>query len=205
MSDTEQLFIVAAVWTVIAAVLARFVPNWGGRIALFAVLVGVPFWELPYGYMNFRSICEKETRVLVFESIPAQRVVCVDYPFEDAAPEVLKVGFESVEARGKAGDVRRYAASGAGNQSGGRQDRITADYCISSATNIGLPWRVLRHDHLVNRTNDGRNVARQSRFLWAGMWWQEAARPILGRGGECSGSMNHIFEAVRKGATKGGS
>ena len=204
MSDTEQLFVVAAVWALIAAAIARFIPNWPGRIAFFALAVGIPFWELPYGYYNFQSICNSEARVQVFESIPPQKSVCIAYPLEDAALEVLKTGFESVEVRGKGGDVRRYIAPGAIDRREGRQERVSAEYCVTSVINIQIPGRILRHDHLIQRVNDGRVVARQSRFAWAGMWWQEAARPVLGRGGDCSESMVRAFDAVRQGVVKGG-
>jgi len=204
MNDTEQLFVAAAIWALIAAVIARFIPNWPGRITFFAIAVGIPFWELPYGYYNFQELCRAEGRLQVFEAIPPQRNICVDFPMEDVAKEVLSIGFESVEARGKAGDVRRYIAINAIDRREGRQERITSDYCIASASNIPLPWRILRHDHLIRGGSDGRVVARQSRFNWAGMWWQEAARPVLGRGGDCSEDMNRVFHAVRNGAGKVG-
>lgn len=204
MSDTEQLFLMAAIWTLIAAVVALFIPNWPGRIAFLAIGVGLPFWELPYGYYNFRSICRAEARVQVFESIPSQRSVCVAYPFEDAAKDALKAGFENVEVKGKNGDVRRYTAPNASDRREGGQDRVSVQYCITSATNAKLPWRILRHDHLIQRVSDGRTVARQSRFDWAGMWWQEASRPVLGRGGDCSEAMIRVFDAVRLGVLKGG-
>src|SRR6185503_2656392 len=113
-------------------------------------------------------------------------------------------GFESVEAMGREGDVRRYVAPSAVDRREGKQDRVSADYCITSAANIKIPWRLLRHDHLIQRSSDGRIVARQSRFTWAGMWWQEAARPVLGRGGDCADAMIHVFQAVRLGVAKGG-
>lgn len=204
MSDTANLFILAGIWSLVAVFIVRFLPNWPVRIVVFTLLVGVPFWELPYGYYNFHAICQAEARVQVFESIPPQRNICVGYPFEDMAKEVLKAGFESVEARGKAGNVRRFAGPNAADRREGEQDRVTADYCISSDLNIKIPWRILRHDHVVQRSSDGRVVARQSRFSWAGMWWQEAARPVLGHGGDCSEAMIHVFNTVRLGSKQSG-
>ena len=78
MSDTEQLFVVAAVWVIIAAVIARFIPNWPVRIAFFVLAVGIPFWELPYGYYNFQNLCREETKLMVIERIPPQESVCVE-------------------------------------------------------------------------------------------------------------------------------
>ena len=64
MSDTVQLFIVAAGWTIISFLIARLVPKRPGRIALFIVLVGVPFWELPYGYFNFQKLSSRTSETL---------------------------------------------------------------------------------------------------------------------------------------------
>ena len=78
MSDTEQLFIVAGIWSLISLFIARFISGWPARIAVFALLVGVPFWELPYGYFNFLSKCREETHVLVFKAISPQQNICVE-------------------------------------------------------------------------------------------------------------------------------
>jgi hypothetical protein len=204
MSDTTQLFILAGIWTLVAAFLVYFIRNWPARVVVFALLVGVPFWELPFGYQYFQASCEAAEKVKVIEAISPQSSVCVDYPFEDAAKAALKSGFERVEARGKSGDVREYVAAPTVDHPGGRKDRITARYCITSVLNIREPWRIWRHDHVVRRVSDERVVARQSRFTWSGMWWQEAANPILGRGGMCSGPMNQLFDAVRLGSDKQG-
>jgi hypothetical protein len=200
MSDTAQLFIMAGVWTVAAAILAfHYISKWPARIAAFALLFGVPFGELPYGYYNFRLLCASEARVQIFEPISPQSNVCVDYPFEHAANEVLKSGFARVEARGKSGDVREFVAVPTTDRPGGRANRITANYCISIAMNINEPWRILRHDLFVRRASDERVVARQSQFSWRGMWWQEAASPILGRGGHCYSARAELFNAVKQG------
>src|SRR3990172_5793830 len=105
MNDTEQLFIAAAVWALIAAAVARFIPNWPGRIAFFAFAVGIPFWELPYGYYNFQELCREEGSLRVLEPIAPQQSICVDYPFETAASGMMKMWFASIEARDKSGSV----------------------------------------------------------------------------------------------------
>ncbi|HTP62988.1 MAG TPA: hypothetical protein VMJ14_12990, partial [Burkholderiales bacterium] len=69
MSDTEQLFIVAAVWTVVAAMVARLGPGWWGKGAFFAALLVVPFWELPYGYFNFQKLCAEDANLKVIDKI----------------------------------------------------------------------------------------------------------------------------------------
>ena len=185
MNDTEQLFLVAAVWTVIAAVIARFIPNWPGRIAFFAIAVGLPFWELPYGYFNFQKLCREEGALRILESIAPQESICVDYPFDTVAEGMLKKGFVSVEARDKSGGVSKFVRTPRGDIGKATTDRVTSEYCVTRAFVRGLPWRAMRNELIVVRNSDKRVVARHSDFVWFGMWWQEAALPVLGRGGEC--------------------
>ena len=72
MSDTEQLFVVAAVWALIAAAIARFISNWPGRVAFFVIAVGLPFWELPFGYYNFQKLCSEHNKFQIVEKIPVE-------------------------------------------------------------------------------------------------------------------------------------
>jgi hypothetical protein len=200
MNDTEQLFIAAAVWTLIAAAVARFIPNWPGRIAFFAIAVGLPFWELPYGYYNFQKLCREEAGLKIFENISPQESVCADFPFETSAKDLLKFGFSSVEARGKVGDVRKFLNIHGTEMSDRQSGRVTSTYCITFANNNHLPWGMIRHDFLITHADNGHIAARYSVFDWFGMWWQREAKPILGRGGECrSDPIPTIISTLRKG------
>jgi hypothetical protein len=185
MSDTEQLFLVAAVWALIAAAIARFIPNWPGRIAFFVLAVGIPFWELPYGYYNLQMLCREQGGLEVFEPILPQKIVCVAHPYESGAPGMIKAGFETVEAKAKSGSVNRISIAPSGQLESTKQEQVTSDYCVTFANNNHLPWRIIRHDFLVIRVKDGVVVARHSVFDWFGMGWQQSASPVLGRGGEC--------------------
>src|SRR6185436_10438805 len=97
MSDTEQLFLVAAIWALIAAVIARFIPNWPGRIAFFAIAVALPFWELPYGYYNFQRLCRNETALIVSEKVLPQDSVCIDYFDAGLYRQLVQAGFSRIE------------------------------------------------------------------------------------------------------------
>ena len=185
MNDTEQLFIAAAIWALIAAVIARFIPNWPGRIAFFAIAVGLPFWELPFGYYNFERFCREQGGLQTFEPISPQQIICAAYPFDSSASGLLKVGFGAVEAKDSSGRVNKISRALSGEIVSAKQDRVTSEYCITYAFVRGLPWRLMRNEMIVTRERDRRLVARHSEFVWFGMWWQEAASPVLGRGGEC--------------------
>ena len=201
VSDTEQLFVVAAVWALVAAAIARFIPNWPGRIAFFVFAVGIPFWELPYGYYNYHLLCREGLKLQVFEKITPQEVVCADYPYVTIHNDLLKFGFTTVETRGKAGEIKRFTVKPGESVAATNQQGLTSNYCLTFVNNNRLPWRVWRHDQLIARANDRHIVARQSRYSWAGMWWQEEMRPVFGRGGECSDEMNRTIATLRDGAS----
>ena len=198
MSDTEQLFVVAAVWTLVAAVIARFIPNWPGRIAFFVLAVGVPFWELPYGYYNFQRLCGEQARLQVFEKIPPQDSVCVGDLDSGTYTGLVRAGFSRIEVIGRTDDPARDAASGRVFST--KKEEAKSSYCYSYRANNHLPWGLLRNDALISRANDNHVVARQSQFVWAGMWWQEMARPILGRGGVCFDDPERPNLVLRKGS-----
>jgi hypothetical protein len=201
VSDTQELFLIAAVWAAIAAFIVKFLPNWPARIAVFALLVGIPFWELPYGYFNFRTLCGAEARLQVFEKIQPQATVCADYPFVTLHERLLRDGFSTVETRGRSGDINRYVKTASGKISSSKEPRLASNYCLTFQNNNRLPWRVLRHDTLVIRSDDRKVAARESRFHWAGMWWQDEAKPVLGRGGECSANGPGAILALQEGAS----
>ena len=163
--------------------------------------MGIPFWELPYGYYNFQRLCRAEIGLQVFEKIPQQEIVCADYPYVTFHKELLKSGFTTVEVRGKAGEIKKYSTRPDGGIDETAQERLASNYCLTFLNNNQLTWRVWRHDQLITGARDGHVVARQSRFSWAGMWWQEEARPVLGRGGDCSDEKNRSIVAVRYGAS----
>ncbi len=185
MSDTANLFLLAGIWSLISLVLVRFIPNRPARIVMFVLLVGVPFWELPYGYLNFQKLCRDEGKLRVFEPITPQKSVCVAYPFDTSAVELLRYGFATVEAKSKTGEVTRFVGPASSTSSPNKLGTVSSDYCVTFANNIRQPWRVNRHDFIIFRSRDEAVVARHSVFDWNGTWWQEAASPVLGRGGEC--------------------
>ncbi len=198
MNDTEQLFVVAAVWALIAAAIARFIPNWPGRIAFFALAVGVPFWELPFGYYNFQKLCSEQAKLQVFEKIPPQDSVCVSDLDSGLYSGLIRAGFARIEVTGRTDDPTRDAASGRVFRI--KKQEAKSSYCYSYKANNHLPWRLLRNDVLITRANDDHVIARQSQFLWGGMWWQEAARPILGHGGVCFDDPERSNFVLRKGS-----
>ena len=198
MNDTEQLFIAAAVWALIAAVIARFIPNWPGRIAFFAIAMGIPFWELPYGYYNFQKLCRDETNLKVLEKILPQDSVCIEYFDLGLYRQLVQAGFTRIEITGRSDNANEYVANGRVFLT--KREDAKSSYCIVLKSGTSLPWRILRGDTLVVRLVDNHAVARQSRIRWNGTWWQQEATPILGIGGVCSGSLSNPILALRQGA-----
>lgn len=198
MSDTEQLFLVATVWALIAAAVARFIPNWPGRIAFFAIAVAIPFWELPYGYYNFQKLCQEETSLKIIEKFLPQDSVCIEYFDLGLYRQLVQAGFGRIEITGRSDNAKEYAANGRVVLTS--REQAKSSYCIVFENNISMPWRVLRSDILIDHAREKRVVARQSEFYWAGTWWQEQARPVLGRGGFCSRETNDAVAVLHRGA-----
>jgi hypothetical protein len=184
MSDTTQLFILAGIWTLAAAILVYFIRNWPARIFVFALLVGVPFWELPYGYYNFQNLCKTAGGLHVLEPIAPQKTICADYPFDSSAKGLTRYGFDRVEARAKTGEITQFSKDPKGAVAKGSK-RIESEYCVTFSNNNRLPWQVIRHDFTIVRADTKSVAARHSVFDWLGTWWQVAASPMLGRGGTC--------------------
>jgi len=198
MNDTEQLFLVAIVWALIAAAITRFIPNWPGRIVFFTITVAIPFWELPYGFYNFRKLCDEQGKLQVFEKIEPQDSVCVNDLDAGVYSGLMRAKFVRIEVIGRSDDAGRD--SGSGRVFLTKKQDIKSPYCLAFQANVSLPWRVLRNDALIARSSDEHVVARQSQLQWAGMWWQEKVRPMLGRGGVCFEDPQHTTLALRNGA-----
>jgi hypothetical protein len=179
MSDTTQLFILAGIWTLAAAILVYFIKKWPARIIVFALLVGIPFWELPFGYLNFRALCNEQGGLHVFDKIAPQHQICLKSPIEYLAPQFLGNGINTVETIDRIGKRRLVTKSG---EIGHTSPTI---YCVTQEFVQGLPWRTQRNEFAIVKATDQRVVARSSDFVWYGTWWQQAALPVLGRGGEC--------------------
>jgi hypothetical protein len=195
MSDTAELFTLAGIWTLGALFVAYFIPKWPAKIAAVAFLVGIPFWELPYGYYNFRQLCVEEAKFQVFEEITPQDGICVENLDAGLYKNLSNAGFVRIEVMGSTDDLQRD------NQSGrvffSKNQKAESKYCLQFIGNIPLPWRILRHDLLVTNSSDRRVVGRQSRFIWAGMWWQERASPVFGSGGSCFDDPSRAIRYVR--------
>ncbi len=199
MDYTGQLFTMAIVWMLVAAVSAYFVPKWWLKGAFLLLAVGIPFWELPYGYYNFRKLCGEAASLQTLSKIPAQDSVCIEY-FDLRLYQLLESsGFTRIEVTGKSENAKPYVASGRVYLVDRKQ--VQSEYCVIFRNNIAQPWRILRADTLLVRAVDGSTAARQSYFRWDGMWWQEAARPLLGIGGACSGDLKATVMALRQGSS----
>jgi hypothetical protein len=198
MSHTTELFIMAAVWCVISAVVVRFVaPGWPGRIGLFAILVGVPFWELPYGYLNFQRYCRDEVGPKIFEPLLPQESICLDSLDVGLFRSLSTVGLNRIELTGESDDPKRDSKSG--KVFVVKRPDIKSQYCLEFKSGVSLPWRITRTDTLIVRVHDRKIAVTQSLYQWAGMWWQVGARPVFGTGGICSDDPLRVLRLVKTG------
>lgn len=191
----------AGIWCLVSAVACRyFTPSWPGRIGLFAVLVGIPFWELPYGYYNFQQLCETETRPIVYESVPSQDSICLEDLFAEDFWVLRRLGFKRIEFYGKTN--YRKGSENSPEVLRRKPGEGGSSYCYSSVQDVKLPWRARREDHLISRFEDKKVVARLSGVRWRGMWWQEQMSPIFGDGGGCYAPYEQIFSLLRNGSER---
>src|SRR5437899_2096935 len=112
MSDTAYLFIVAGIWSLIALAIVYFIPKWPVKFAVFALLVGIPFWELPYGYFNFQRACDEQVKWRTFEAIQPQESLCVENLDAGLYVALTNVGFTRIEVMGGSDDRKRDQESG---------------------------------------------------------------------------------------------
>jgi hypothetical protein len=199
MSDTAQLFVIACVWTLAAAILAYFIPKWPVKIIVVALLVGIPFWELPAGYYNFRKQCLEQVSWRAFEPIPPQESICVENLDSGLYANLTQSGFSRIEVTGGSDDNKRDRASGRVVRTVGKEVKST--FCLGFSNGEFFPWRISRYDLLVTKVGDRRVVGRQGQAIWAGTWWQAAMHPILGNGGMCFEDPLKGLRAIRAGTT----
>jgi hypothetical protein len=204
MNDTADLFAMAGVWVVIAALIARAVPitsRWGKSL-MFATLVAILFWELPLGYLHFRELCATQTKLRIIETIPAEASVCVEGFDQRQFERLIAMGFSRVEVIGQSANGRLYLEKGRFKEalllSYGRP--TSSSYCFSTRTNGVEPWHIARTDYLLLKVPNKREVARESAFFWSGLWWQRGLRPLLGNGGHCFPAESEIFRTLKKGS-----
>lgn len=198
MSPTEELFTIAAVWTLVALGVSFFIKHWAGRAVFVIALVGTLFWELPYGYYNFRTLCSENISIEVREKIQPQKSICVKNLDSGLFSGLVATGFDRIEVLEKSDDHKRDLKSG-------RVVRVSANeiastYCLESTLGVSLPWRILRNDRLVVRASDKKIAARHSDVIWKGMAWQEAMHPVLGVGGICENDPSRIRQMLIDGS-----
>lgn len=199
MSPTEELFTIAAIWTLVALGLSWFIKNWGGRVAFVVALVAIPFWELPYGYYTFQKLCLEYAKPKVWEQFNSQESICVDRLDSMLYSNLVRAGFKTIEVTGMTLGALPASASAVVSMTSKRATNST--YCLEFVSNIRMHSRMNRHDLKVVRVKDSRVMAEQSGLDWRGMAWQEEFSPLLGRGGQCMSNSGLLFGLLRSGTS----
>lgn len=200
MSDTEQLFIFAGAWTAAALFIAYFIPRWPAKVAAVALIVGIPFWELPYGYYNFGLQCGELARLRLLERLEPQDSVCIDTLDSLLFANLTRAGFSRIELLGGSDDPARDQASGKVTSVVKRED-LQSRFCLEFRNNVRMPRHLSRSETLIVRAKNRSVVAQQYAIYWSGLWWQRMTSPILGRGGQCFEDPMKPILAIRRGAT----
>jgi hypothetical protein len=199
MSPTAELFTAAGVWLVVAAFIAYLIPL-GSRVAkslLFVALVAIPFWELPYGYLNFRKECDQATKLSLIETIPSQESICLERFDSVIFARLSEAGFSRVEVAEPAPNAAPFLTQP--NLFVLKRTEMKSGYCVRFMGHSLKPWGIQRSETAVIELKTGKRVAHQSNIRWLGTWWQSKMSPMLGDGGSCNAELSRMLNALRKG------
>ena len=156
---------IAIFWFVIAK--AR---NRGERISAIVVSLLIPFFELPFGIINFYRHCSLEAGIHRYEDLRSIDAVLIDGSAGYRPEELLKLGFKTVEYRNR-GEIVRVAFDSNKLSKSVHPTPISA-HLYESSYNKKLPWNIYRNDQSVTRLSDRKVVARRTDFSWGGLWWE---------------------------------
>ena len=168
------------------------------RVLAGIVAIAIPFWDLPFGYLNFKEHCSRDGGLHVVQKIAPQRAICTEPSFRNSPQILLRKGFEVVEFRDKQKTVR-YQNSTAGGLEASTVPTLVSAYCLSVGKNVPVKWNTVQRDVVARDVASGAVVARYTAFSWHGGWWKPATMPSEGeRCFEASG--DELLTVLRTGS-----
>ena len=199
MIGLAVLAVVAAYVAVFGFVIAK-ARNRTEKISAVAIALLIPFWDLPFGYLNFRHHCAELGGLHVEAKLGAAEAILVDPDLAYTPDQLQGYGFKIIEY-GKLGQIARFTASTKGLIKSIHEAPVSS-LKVHFIANQRLPWNLVRRDFLVSHIKTGQVVARHTDFLWRGLWWQIQAAPLLGNGGRCHVPKdNAVLAVVARGTT----
>ena len=170
---------IAVFWFLVRALEQK----WAKGLAILVALA-IPFWDLPFGYYNYREHCANDGGLHLRQQFSPVTSILIDPSTGYTADQLLRRGFKIVEVNEASQKITRYVVEGNGIKSE-NTEKITSSVRIRTHRNQVLPWNVVRHDVVVSLVNGDNVLVTHSGFHWRGVWWQVVGAPMFGTGPFC--------------------
>src|SRR5438270_54322 len=113
--------------------------KWAKGLAVFVAL-GIPFWDLPFGYYNFHSHCMTEGGIQQYAPISPQKSLFFPQATGVRPEQLFNLGVEVVEFRSpKRNSFLRYTRSDRGIEKHETAESTSAVRIVTNY-NFELPW-----------------------------------------------------------------
>jgi hypothetical protein len=188
--------VVIAYLTLFGTVAAK-ARDWRLRVGTIAVALLIPFWEFPFGFVNYQSHCARDGGVHLSASFPPSTTVLIELSAGYTPNEVVRHGLKTVEYRSNTG-ITRFS-SGAAGFSKSSHPSPSAVVLIERTSKDKLPWNLERTVLSARRVENGEVLARQTAYHWIAFWWQRGVGPILGSGFDCGWESDSLLATVARG------
>jgi hypothetical protein len=137
------------------------------RIAIIAIAIAVPFWDMPIGYFTFQNYCDQDGGFHKFSEPGNSKSVYFTY-YPGRPERFLQAGIETIEYD-RAGVIRRVARSPSGEIISADVARPTSQLRVHLPLEERLPWNVYRQEQVLEQIS-GAMIARARSYSWSGGW-----------------------------------
>lgn len=189
------ILVVAGAYVGLWYLLVRALPNRWAKAIVALIALYLPFWDVPYGYYNFRTLCAEEGGVKVFEKVPSQDSIYLDKSVLGAVSYMFKQGYRIVEEQDRSGQIGRWLASDPGRREVVDKASLISTYGMRSELFKRQPWGVSRSDRLIYILQTESIVIRSTYFSWQ-TWISSLGVPGLGYLHYCPEGISRTTPAV---------
>lgn len=172
--------------------------NRGERVVAVVAAIAIPFWDLPFGYLHFRTSCSTEGGLRVLGKISPQSAICTEKSFGDAPQFLMEKGFNVVEFRAPEKTIR-YKRTTAGQIEASTVSTLLSQYCLGIEQDQKPEWNTYRRDLIVREMESKTIVARFTSFDWQGTWLKPKSMPS--KGAQCFPLKGDELIALVRGGT----
>jgi hypothetical protein len=189
------ILVVAGAYVGLWYLLIRALPNRWAKAVVALVAVYLPFWDVPYGYYNFRTLCAEEGGVKVFEKVAPQNSIYLDKTMFGAGSYMFKLGYQVVEEHDRAGHIVRRDASDPSRRETVDRASLVSTYGTRIEPTKRQPWGISRVDEFVFVLRTDSDVIRSTYFTWQ-IWINSLGVPGLGHLSFCPDRVNRTNAAA---------